>query len=65
MTSPTIESIAQDIEWIKNALKDMKEGQEKYVTKQEFWPVKTIVYGGAGLVMTGVFGALIALVIKK
>lgn len=65
MSNPTIESIGQDIEWIKTTLKEMKEGQEKYVTKAEFWPVKTIVYGGAALVLTGVFGALIALVIKK
>lgn len=36
-----------------------------YVTKQEFWPVKTIVYGGAGLILTAVFGAFIALIIKK
>lgn len=35
----------------------------KYVSQVEFWPVKVIVYGGAGLVLTAVIGALVAMVV--
>lgn len=35
-----------------------------YVTKDEFWPVKTIVYGGAGIVLVGVFTLIVSLVTK-
>lgn len=38
--------------------------ENSYVTKTEFWPVRTIVYGGAGLILVGVFGYLINLAIK-
>jgi hypothetical protein len=34
------------------------------VSKEEFRPVKSIVYGGVGLVLTSVVAALIALVVK-
>lgn len=37
---------------------------DKFVTRPEFWPIRTIVYAGAGLVLTGVLGALLALIIK-
>jgi hypothetical protein len=36
-----------------------------FVTTHEFWPVKTIVYVGAGTVMLAVLGALIALVVNQ
>lgn len=65
MAQTTMESIANDIEWIKNTLKDMKEGQADYVTKDEFWPVKTIVYGGASIILVAVVGAIVALVVKQ
>ena len=35
------------------------------VTKDSFWPVKTLVYGITGLLLTGVIGALMALVLMK
>lgn len=70
---PIIETIKNDISWIKEAVNDIKKNQEnqskaneeRYVTKQEFWPVKTIVYGGAGIILVSVFGGLIALVLIK
>ena len=37
---------------------------ENLVTHHEFWPVKTIVYVGAGTVMLAVLTAVIALVIR-
>lgn len=70
---PIIETIKNDISWIKDAVNDIKKNQEnqskaneeRYVTKAEFWPVKTIVYGGAGIILVSVFGGLIALVVIK
>ena len=38
---------------------------EKYVTKIEFWPIKVIVFGMAGLILSGVGAAIIALVIGR
>ncbi len=35
-----------------------------FVTQAEFWPVKMLVYGCTGLMLTAVIGALITLVIK-
>lgn len=38
---------------------------DELVTRQEFWPVKTLVYGITGLMLAGVIGALLMLVIKS
>ncbi len=46
-------------------IKSLDADNEKTVTKDEFWPVKTIVYGGVGVVLLAVAGALIALVVNK
>lgn len=35
------------------------------VTKEQFEPVKRLVYGAAGLILIGVVGALMALVVTK
>ena len=40
-----------------------KDIANKYVTKTEFLPVKTIVYGGVALILTGVATALVAKVV--
>lgn len=37
----------------------------RYVTKVEFWPVKAIVFGGAGIVLIAVFSALVYLVVSR
>ena len=37
----------------------------KYVTQVEFWPVKTIVYAGAAIILIAVFSAIVYMVIKK
>ena len=36
----------------------------EYVTKEEFMPVKNIVYGMVGVILLTVLGAIVALVIK-
>lgn len=36
-----------------------------YVTKSEFWPVKTLVYGCTALMLTSLVGAILFLVLKR
>lgn len=36
---------------------------EELVTQQEFWPVKTLVYGITAMMLAGVIGALLTLII--
>ena len=38
---------------------------EKYVTMDEFKPIRAIVYGFVGIVLTGVVVAIVALVVKS
>ena len=38
---------------------------ETYVTKAEFWPVRTIVYGGVAAVLLAIVGAIISLVVLR
>jgi ABC-type phosphate transport system permease subunit len=37
----------------------------KFVTSEAFQPVKALVYGMAGIIMTSVVVALVALVVKR
>ena len=37
---------------------------DSFVTHAEFWPVRTIVYVGAGTVLLSVLGAVIAIVVR-
>jgi len=39
--------------------------ESHYVTVEEFDPIRKVVYGLVGLILTGVVGALITLVIQK
>lgn len=39
--------------------------KKDYVTQQEFLPVRNVVYGLVGLVLTGFAMALFALIVKK
>ncbi len=36
-----------------------------FVSKQEFAPIKLLVYGATSIILMGVFGALVALVIQN
>ena len=49
------------METMANDIKDMK---SHFVTQSEFWPVKVLVYGCTGMILTGVIGALLYLVIR-
>ncbi len=44
---------------------DFKDAKSNYVTQQEFWPVKALVYGCTGLMLTSLVGALLYLVLHK
>ena len=52
------QNIIEKLESIENRL------QNGYVSRHEFWPVKTIVYAGAGAVLMAVLAAGIALVVR-
>lgn len=64
----TLGVIHADVKNMKEALIEIKQiiasFKNDYITKEEFAPVKAIVYALVGLVMTGFVLALIALVIK-
>jgi len=49
-----------------NSVNDIKKKLESdYVTRAEFTPVQRVVYGLVALLLTGVGGALLALVLRK
>lgn len=56
--------ICHDIANINKMMMEQGKQLEKLVTQDQFWPVKTLVYGFTGLLLVGIIGALIALVIK-
>ena len=43
---------------------DFKDAKANYVTQAEFWPVKMLVYGCTGLMLSSIVGALLVVVIK-
>ena len=43
---------------------DFKDAKTDYVTRDEFWPVKTLVYGCTAMMLTSIIGALLYFVIK-
>lgn len=56
--------IATKVEAIEKTVTNIQEKLEgDYITKEEFDPIKKIVYGVVALILTSVFGALIALVV--
>lgn len=65
-TSQTkIALIQQDISYMKDKLDGVDQKiSTHYVSREEFEPIKKIVYGMVGLILTAVVGALISLVLK-
>lgn len=53
--------ICQSIIQINASLDELKENM---VSKEAFWPVKTLVFGIVGLMLAGIVGALMVLVLK-
>lgn len=63
-TATAIATLAAAIEYIKESIdKIEKKIDNKYVTKDEFAPVKLVVYGLVGVILVAVMGAIIALVV--
>ena len=62
----TLATLKTDLEYIKRDIADIKSVlKADYVTRDEFSPIKSIVYGLVGIVLTSVIGALVALVVKQ
>lgn len=60
----TIALIKKDVEYIRKDVVDIKNAMASdYITRLEFDPIKKIVYGLVGLILTAVMGALVGLVI--
>jgi tetrahydromethanopterin S-methyltransferase subunit B len=60
-----IEYIRRSLDDLNGTVKDVKKNTEmNFVTKAEFTPVRQIVYGMVGLLLTAVVGALISLVVR-
>jgi len=72
--------LQKDIEFIKETVKDLrdyihqvqesnentkKENNKRYVTQDQFKPVKSIVYGLTAIVLSTVFIAILASIINK
>lgn len=66
-----IEYIHENIAEIKTMMDNVKsdltkkdtDNSTKYVNQDQFWPVKTLVYGVVGIMLTGIVTALLALVL--
>jgi len=60
----TVALMQQDIEYIKTTLVDIIERlDKKYVSKDEFKPVRMIVYGLVGAILLAVVGGIMALLL--
>lgn len=56
--------LQNDMNYIKEKINDIdSKVSSGYVTKEEFEPIKKIVYGVVSLILTAVVGAIVALVI--
>jgi hypothetical protein len=53
--------ICQAIIGIHESLEDIKKNM---VSKDQFWPVKTFVYGLVGVLLTGIAGAILPQILK-
>ena len=62
----TLAVLANDMKYVKEALKEIKDSLgEKYITQEEFKPVKMIAYGTVALFMAGVVGAILTVIINQ
>lgn len=58
-----LSEIQTNVAVIKEKITNIEEHLDGYVTRTEFEPVKKLFYGLVALVMTGVVGAVLALVV--
>lgn len=65
-TETQIAVMIESVGTIKRDVSEIKEKLEShYVTKEEFDPIKKVVYGMVSLILVAVIGALLALVIIR
>lgn len=58
--------IKEQVSTIRGDVKDIKTKLElDYVTKDQFEPIKRLVYGLVGLILTAVVVAILSLILKK
>lgn len=65
MSQSNTYSLAESVAVLANEVKNLKDRQLTFVSKESFGPVRTLVYGMAAIILTGVIGALINLVLLK
>lgn len=60
-----LDVIQNDISYIKQDIKEIKDSVvTSYVTKDQFEPIKRVVYGLVGLILTSVVIAVVTLVLR-
>lgn len=59
-----IDGLTNDVTTLKSEVGYLKSDAEKKVTKESFATVKLLVYGFAGLILSGAILALVKMVIK-
>jgi hypothetical protein len=58
--------IQTDINYIKDKLNSVDQKvSTHYITREEFEPIKKIVYGLVGLILVAVVGAVVSLVVRS
>lgn len=63
--SEKVSNIETSLVEIKKSIEELvKKIDDTYVTKNEFAPIKSVVYGLVTLILTSVVGAIIYMVIK-
>jgi hypothetical protein len=57
--------LREDMRLMKSEMLQVREFLKITVTQDQFWPVKTIVYGATSTMLLAILGAIIALVIAR
>ena len=68
-----LKHVTEDLTHVWDELRDLRDKLEAakdsavlvYVSKEQFAPVKNIVYGLVGIILTSVIGAILLLVLKS
>lgn len=64
-THDNVNALGAKIGLVELNQKHMSDKLELLVSKLEFAPVKMLVYGTTGIILTSVIGALVAIVVSK
>lgn len=64
-THDKITTVGGKIQIMENDQRYMRERLDTLVSRLEFTPIKMLVYGMTSIILTGVVGALVALVLIK